>query len=118
MMKGWINMCTQSQALTILEEVYQQCSRRLPCKIEDAYLYGSYARGDYHAESDVDILLTVDGEDIAPLRKVAAGVSSFLSLKYDVTVSVSLKPAAHFLRYSDSMPFYQNVLREGIRYVC
>ena len=111
-------MCTHSQALTILEEVYQQCSRRFPCRIEDAYLYGSYARGDYHAESDVDILLTVDVEDIAPLRKVAAGVSSSLSLEHDVTVSVSLKQAAQFRRYSDSMPFYQNVLREGIRYVC
>ena len=110
-------MCTQNQALTILEEVYQQCSSRFPCRIEDAYLYGSYARGDYHAESDVDILLTVDAEDIAPLRKVAAGVSSFLSLKHDVTVSVSLKPAAQFRRYSDTMPFYQDVLREGIRYV-
>ena len=60
----------------------------------------------------------VDVEDIAPLRKVAAGVSSSLSLEHDVTVSVSLKPAAQFRRYSDSMPFYQNVLREGIRYVC
>ena len=50
-------MCTQSQALTILGEVYQQCSQRFPCQIKDAYLYGSYARGDFHAESDVDILL-------------------------------------------------------------
>ena len=109
-------MCTQSQALTILGEVYQQCNQRFPCQIKDAYLYGSYARGDYHAESDVDILLTVDSEDIAPLRKIVAGVSSSLSLEHDVTVSVSLKPAAQFHRYSESMPFYRDVLKEGIRY--
>ena len=109
-------MCTQNQALTILEEVYHQCSQRFPCRIQDAYLYGSYARGDYHAESDVDILLTVDAEDIAPLRKIVAGVSSSLSLEHDVTVSVSLKPVDQFRWYSDSLPFCRDVLKEGIRY--
>lgn len=109
-------MCTQSQALSILEEVYRQCSKRFPCEIKDAYLYGSYARGDYHGESDVDILLTVDTNDVAPLRKAAAGVSSGLSLEHGVTVSVSLKPAELFHRYGSSLPFYQAVIREGIRY--
>ena len=109
-------MCTQSQALTILGQVYQQCSQRFPFQIKDAYLYGSYARGDYHAESDVDILLTVDSDDIAPLRKIVAGISSSLSLEHDVTVSVSLKPAVQFHRFSESLPFYRDVLKEGIRY--
>ena len=61
-------MLTQSQALSILSEVYHRCSRCFPCHIKDAYLYGSYARGDHHPESDVDILLTVDADDIAPLE--------------------------------------------------
>ena len=110
-------MCTQRQALSILEEVYLQCGRCFPCAIQDAYLYGSYARGDYHAESDVDILLTVDADDVAPLRKIAASIASRISLEYDVMVSVSLKPAAQFRRHSNSQPFYQAVMREGIRYV-
>ena len=110
-------MCTQSQALAILEEVYLQCSQRFPCAIQDAYLYGSYARGDYHAESDVDILLTVNADDVAPLRRMAASISSSISLERDVMVSVSLKPVAQFQKYSKSLPFYKAVMREGIRYV-
>ena len=109
-------MCTQNQAIEILHEVFRQCGARFPCAIHDAYLYGSYARGDYHAGSDVDILLTLDTEDVSSFRKTAAEVSSNLSLEHDVTVSISLKPAAQFQRYSNSLPFYQNVLREGIRY--
>ncbi len=109
-------MCTQKQAVEILGEVYQQCGSRFGCPIEDAYLYGSFARGDYHRDSDVDILLTVPSDDLAPLRKIAAEVTSQLSLKHDVMVSVSIKPSAQFKRYAASVPYYQNVLREGIRY--
>lgn len=110
-------MCTQQQALAILGEVYQQCERRFPCPIENAYLYGSYARGDYHGDSDVDILLTVPSSDIAPLRKIAAAVTSDLSLKHDVTVSVAIKPVSEFKAHSPILPYYQNILREGVPYV-
>lgn len=109
-------MCTQTQALEILGEVYRQCGSRFGCPIDDAYLYGSFARGDHHKDSDVDILLTVPSDDLAPLRKIAADVTSRLSLEHDVTVSVSIKPSDQFKRYGASVPYYQNVIREGIRY--
>ena len=52
-------MCTRNQAEEILHSVYDACRPIFGC-IHDAYLYGSYARGDFTPESDVDILLTVD----------------------------------------------------------
>ena len=39
-----------------------------------------------------------------------------LSLDHDITVSVHVVPLAQFRRYADFLPFYQNVLKEGIRY--
>ena len=106
------------QALAILGEVHASCKDIFASGIQDAFLYGSYARGDYHEESDVDILLTVDAdrEKIARHRREVSAVSSRLSLKYDVTVSVTVKPMDEFRRYADVLPFYKNVLREGIRY--
>ena len=83
-----------------------------------SWLYGSYARGDYHAESDIDILLAVElsSEAISGLRNRVAFISSELSLKHDITVSITVKPAAQFRRYADVLPYDRNVLREGIRY--
>ncbi len=111
-------MCNQSQAIAILGEVYTSCNPIFGNAITDAYLYGSYARGDYHAESDIDILLAVDltQETIAKLRNRLAAIVSDLSLEHDITVSVTVKPLAQFKQYADVLPYYQNVLREGIRY--
>ena len=93
-------------------------NRKTKRGIHDAILYGSYARGDFTAESDIDILLTADltQEQIASQRRAVSGVASALSLDHDITVSVHVVPLAQFRRYADFLPFYQNVLKEGIRY--
>lgn len=108
-------MCDRETAVRILEETVQACNAAFPQPVQQAYLFGSYARGDYHAESDVDILLTVDENgSLSEFRRAAAQVGSELSLKYDVMVSVTVKPDAQFRRYADVLPFYRNVLEEGI----
>lgn len=110
-------MC-QPEAIAILNEVYQRCNSVFPNGLKEAYLYGSYAREDFDNESDFDILLTVDLEpaDISTYRNQIAAISSDLSLEHDVTVSITIKSFGHFHRYSSVLPFYKNVLTEGIRY--
>lgn len=110
-------MC-QPETIVILSEVYQRCHRVFSSRLREAYLYGSYARGDFDTESDVDILLTVDLHpvDISHYRNQIAAISSDMSLVHDVTVSITIKSFGHFHRYSSVLPFYKNVLTEGIRY--
>ena len=85
--------------------------------IHDAILYGSYARGDFTAESDIDILLTADltQEQIASQRRAVSGVASTLSLDHDITVSVHVVPLAQFRRYADfkKVTFWRNFNRFG-----
>lgn len=87
-------------------------------QLKNGYLYGSYARGDYDEESDVDILLTVErcDEYIRAHNKSLARVDSDISLEHNVTVFVTVKPLEQFYRYADISPFYRNVLSEGICY--
>jgi len=111
-------MRSREDAIGIVGEVYNACNGLFSRGIQDAFLYGSYARGDFDEGSDVDILLTVDAdpEELSRRRRDVSGVSSDLSLKHDVTVSVTVKPREQFYKYSEILPFYRNVLREGIRY--
>ena len=115
-------MCTKNEAMIVLQEVYEGCLAIFG-KIKEAYLYGSYARGDFHEESDIDILLTVEQPQsvISHHRSDIAELSSDLSLEHDITVSISVKsisvkPAEQFERLMNVLPFYQNVVREGIKY--
>ena len=111
-------MCTRNQAFEILKTDYPACDPLPGNSITDAISYGSSARGDSPAEPDIDILLTADltQEQIASQRRAVSGVASTLSLDHDITVSVHVVPLAQFRRYADFLPFYQNVLKEGIRY--
>ena len=111
-------MCNQSQALSILSEAFISSNNVYKNKVSEAYLYGSFARGDYHEYSDVDILVTVDmdTEELRNYRSFLASINSELSLKHDVTVSITVKSLEHFRKYADVLPYYKNVLKEGVRY--
>lgn len=112
------SMCTKSEAITILEEAYERSRDIFGDGLINGYLYGSYARGDFDAESDVDILLTVDrsDDDIRANNKLIARIDSDLSLAHNVTVSVTVKQSDQFDRFADISPFYRNVINEGICY--
>lgn len=111
-------MCTKNQAIDILGEVYRACEAIFSDSIKDAYLYGSYARGDFSKESDVDILVTatIERAELSKFRYALAALSSDLSLKHNVTVSLTVKPHDDFMLYNTTLPFYANVIKEGIRY--
>lgn len=111
-------MCSVNEAKMILKDVFENFNQAFPGLIQDAYLYGSYARGDYDSESDVDILLTVDipPEELPQYQLKLSNINSDLSLSHDVTVSATIKSKRLFDQYADILPYYQNVLREGIRY--
>ena len=105
-------------AASIFKEVCTKFKSVLNTKMREAYLYGSYARGDYNKWSDIDILITVDADylEIEKYSDSIDDISSEISLKYDITLSVTMKPAKQFERFADVLPYYSNVIKEGIRY--
>ena len=85
--------------------------------IVDIYLYGSYACGDYDVESDMDFVAIVEGErkDLqSKLKKVWDIISEF-SLEYDIIISPSVIPYSEFNKYKKILPYYQNIVKEGLK---
>ena len=78
-------------------------------------LYGSYARGDYHEESDIDLLILVDKEKVTLEDR-----KKFAYPLYDVELKVGIiiSPLVHSRNLWETnkmvTPFSENVKREGL----
>lgn len=79
-------------------------------------LYGSYARGDYHETSDVDImiLVTLSDEEIKMVENQVFDCAFELEMKYGVDISPIIKNEIHYEYWVDTLPFYRNIRQEGV----
>lgn len=80
-------------------------------------LYGSYARGDYREDSDIDIMILLDLSDIE-LKKYRHQLSDFtydFNMDHDLDIKPIAKSEAHFYKWVVNYPFYSNVNKEGVR---
>ena len=83
-------------------------------------MYGSYARGDYDEESDMDIMIMVDmsREELQKYRTVFSKFFSDINLENEVFLTSKLQSQSYFNEWQNAMPFYQNVIKEGVVYNC
>lgn len=83
--------------------------------IQQIYLYGSYARGDFNEDSDIDFAAIVNGErgELQKKRNKVLDETVRMDLEYDVITSPKVIPASDFERYSEELPYYRNIKREG-----
>jgi predicted nucleotidyltransferase len=88
---------------------------RLDTSVETLYLFGSVARKDASAESDVDVLAVVaDTADYAVVDDRLLDIAYDVQLAYGVRVEVHLIRATEFeARKARGDPFVQAVLEEG-----
>ena len=110
-------MCTKNRLSIITDTVAREARARLGDKLDAVILYGSYARGDYDDESDIDIMVRVvcTKDRLPEYRHILSDVASELSLENNIVVSVSVVDTETFSRYRRHLPYFENVDREGIR---
>ena len=89
-----------------LEDLYGQRLTRM-------VLYGSQARGDAGAGSDIDVLVVLRGE-VSPCREIAqtSELVAELSLRHDVVIVPAFVSEDQYQR--ERSPLLLNVRREGV----
>jgi uncharacterized protein len=77
-------------------------------------LFGSFARGDFDDDSDIDILQVLENENIRPFQeidKITPIVSSYLD-KYQRFFSIVPVSRSNYEKHN--FPLYKNIRLEGI----
>lgn len=112
-------MCTKNELNTILKKMTEIYYYVYGDDVVRIILYGSYARGDYQNDSDIDIVAIVRGDrvDLQNRLKKIWDISSDLELEYGTIVSPTVIPFSEFEQYKDDLPYYKNIQNEGVNII-
>ena len=84
--------------------------------LTEVILYGSYARGDFKADSDIDIMILLDISD-TDLKAYSRNLS-YMTYDFNLDHGLDIKPIAksesHFRKWVVNYPFYTNIDKEGV----
>ena len=110
-------MCTQNQLIEITQRVADESKNIFGSKLNSVILFGSYARGDFDEDSDIDVLILVDlpSDELSNYRTHIDSLCGTLLFEYGIVVSAIEKDTETYHRYSDVLPFYKNIEKEGVR---
>lgn len=79
-------------------------------------LYGSYARGDYKDDSDIDIMILLDMPDLE--SKKYSQQLSYMTYDFNLDNDVDIKPIVKneefFIKWVTNYPFYASIQKEGV----
>lgn len=100
----------------ITSEVVEETKKLLKENVYKIVLYGSYARGDFDNESDIDIMVILycEKKKVSGYRKQANKIASRIGLENDIEISLLLRDKETFEESEQAVPFYRNIRREGI----
>lgn len=99
----------------IIYKFSQELKQILGDNLAKVIVYGSYARGDYRDNSDVDIMILVKMSD----EEIKAVKNDIYDLAFDVEMSTGIelspiiKNEKQYEYWADTLPFYRNVRNEG-----
>ena len=104
-------MLTREQVIQILHEFKEDVKNILGDNFVEMILFGSYARGDYREDSDVDVLIVVK-EKNKSVEKIVSDIADRILLERGLLISVFIYSVKNF---NIKNPFLDNVKHEGVR---
>lgn len=100
---------------TLLQEVKKDIFLLLNNSVDQLKLYGSYARGNYNNDSDIDIFLVYNEVNLKNIDDLISEISVKYQLKYGIMVNIYDMSISYYNKYKNISPLIKNIEREGIK---
>jgi predicted nucleotidyltransferase len=99
---------------TAIRRYIDAIRERFPENVLSVTLFGSKARGDASAESDIDLLVLVD-EEYREIRSALWRIASDVSLEYSVVLSVRVFARSRWAQTRRiRLPLYRAIVADGV----
>lgn len=100
----------------ILQKYVKEIMKIYGSHLKKVILYGSYARGDFREDSDVDIMILLDITDIETKMYFDRLIDTTFdfNMEYDLDIKPIVKSMDHFGKWVANYPFYANINKEGV----
>ncbi len=97
----------------LLDEVENGLKLIFDNKLTNIILYGSYARGNYDEESDIDIIALVEEKELKKYNDKVIDLEIDLTIKYGIMPSILLENKEYFTKNKNVEYLFQNVEKYG-----
>lgn len=99
----------------IVYQFSQELNKIIGKKLSKIIVYGSYARGDYNCNSDVDIMILVkmSNSDIKKIENQVYDLAFEIEMNTGIDISPIIKNESEYEYWLDTLPFYKNISDEG-----
>ncbi len=98
----------------LLQLYRKQLEKKCGKHIKEVILYGSYARGDFRSDSDIDILILVDLKDFKECEDEIFDITYDFNMENDIEIMPIVQNMEHFNYWKNAYMFYRNVSMEGV----
>ena len=97
----------------ILEEFREELENLYEKRLKSIILYGSWARGDATEDSDIDLLIVLEGK-VIPGKEIDRMIDIITEINLKHGVLISIYPVSEEDYSTINSPLLINVRREGV----
>lgn len=97
----------------IIKEFKEKIQALYGSRVKNVLLYGSWARGDAGKDSDIDIVVVLEGE-VIPGREIDRMIDIITEINLRYGILISVYPISERMYFSVKSPLLLNVKKEGI----
>lgn len=106
-----------SHKLSVLLESYREAvAQALGNRFNKMILYGSYARGDFEQDSDMDIMILVDvkPEEISVYADKVYDITYDFEMQYGMEINPSVQSIQIYEQWKAVYPLFMNIEKDGV----